>query len=218
MSVAILVPSLNRPYRLADVVANIHAATQEPHRIYFCVSDEDSIDTLDRLGEWYLDDAESDDRRYVTRMNKLIEHVEEEFIFFGSDDVIHHSGWFPKAKFVLDQGFSLTVVNDLRNQNGTQALIRKDYLAKAVFDAPGAAFHHGYQHNFADNEMFFTAYMQNQFSRAMDSYVEHLHPVFGHAKSMAWDSTYENARKGWVHDQQLFETRARLIEAALQGS
>lgn len=211
---AILVPSLNRPQRLRFVIDNIHANTPEPHRILFCVSDEESADILQAEKEWFIWDAEDEDRRYVTRMNKLVRlplAEECEALFFGSDDVIHHDGWLTKALRQLEH-HALVVVNDGHNPNGTQALIRTEYLSLAVFDSPGDAFHHGYQHNFADTEQHFTAFKRGEYGRAMESHVEHLHPVFQSANAAPWDDTYVNATKGWDHDQALFHERAQIID------
>lgn len=211
---AILVPSLNRPQRLREVVANIHDNTPEPHRILFCVGEQKSKDILDELGEWYLDDTDDPDKRYVTRMNKLVGHIgDAKTIFFGSDDVVHHTGWLSAAHRIMEQGPSVVVVNDLRNANGTQAVIRAEYLAYAVFDDPGKAFHPGYRHNFADNEMFITAHNRGAYARALNSFVEHLHPLFGQENALPWDSTYANAQAGWDHDEELFRQRAASIES-----
>jgi hypothetical protein len=152
-------------------------------------------------------------------MNKLVRTIQdEETVFFGSDDVVHRPGWWESARVNLSSQMHLTVVNDLRNANGTQALVMREHLEHAVFDAPGDAFHGGYLHNFADNEQFFTAYMLNEYSRSLDSVVEHLHPLFNQPNSLPWDSTYSNAQRGWDHDQALFERRARAIEKALSVS
>ena len=217
MKTAILVPSLNRPQRLRFAIDNIHANTPEDHRILFCVSDEESKRILEEQGEWFLDDSDDEDRRYVTRMNKLVHEplaLECDALFFGSDDVIHHDGWLGEALKELE-GFSCVVVNDGHNPNGTQALIRTEYLAHAVFDAPGDAFHGGYQHNFADTEQHFTAYKRNQYARAMGSHVEHLHPIWQSANAIPWDETYTNASVGWDHDQALFRERAQRIDQLL---
>ena len=214
---AILIPSLNRPQRLRATVDLIHKNTSEPHRILFCVSDQESKNILHDLGEWFLDDSADEDRRYVTRMNKLVRHIEDaETIFFGSDDVIHHPGWLTEALKVMDQGNAVVVVNDMHNSNGTQALMRADYLPKAVYDAPGDAFHSGYIHNFADNEQHFTAFMYATYARAMDSIVEHLHPIFGGHNAIPWDATYTNVQAGWAHDEALFHERAAMIDKALK--
>lgn len=211
---AILVPSLNRPQNIRRVVENIHDATPEAHFILFCVSDQESRDILDELGEWYLDDSDCEDRRYVTRMNKLVEHLDDaESVFFGSDDVIHHKGWLTAALRVMDSGPAVVVCNDLHNMAGTQAVVRRDYIDRAVFDAPGKAFHPGYQHNFADNEMFFTANIRGELAHARDAIVEHLHPLFGSINSLPWDETYKNAQMGWDADVELWRKRRQLIES-----
>lgn len=212
---AILIPSLNRPQRLRMTTEVIHANTPEPHRILWCVADDASKAILDELGEWYLDDAADPDRRYVTRMNKLVRHLSpnEETVFFGSDDVIHHPKWLTKALVAMAEGPAVVVVNDCHNSNGTQAVVRRDYLERAVFDAPGEAFHGGYHHNFADNEQHFTALKQGEYGRAMDSYVEHLHPLFQSHNAIPWDTTYRVAMDGWQHDEHLFAERAALIES-----
>ena len=212
---AILVPSLGRPHRLREAVANIHRNTPEEHHLLFCVGDEESKAVLDELGEWYLDDTDDPDKRYVTRMNKLVREVDWPSIFFGSDDVIHHPGWLSAALRQMDTGASVVVVNDLRNANGTQAVMRTTYLPRAVFDAPGQAFHHGYLHNFADTEQFFTAFKRGAYARAMNSFVEHLHPVFGAGNAIPWDDTYVNAQRGWDVDAALYNARAALIDQAL---
>jgi len=212
---AILVPSLDRPQNLRRTVLNIHDATPEAHFILFCVSDQESRDILDELGEWYLDDSDCDDRRYVTRMNKLIDHLDDaETVFFGSDDVIHHKGWLRAALRVMNEKNAPVVVcNDLHNMAGTQAVVRRDYLDRAVFDAPGKAFHPGYQHNFADNEMFFTANVRGELAHAKDAVVEHLHPLFGSVNSLPWDETYRSAQKGWSEDMELWRKRRVKIES-----
>jgi hypothetical protein len=214
----ILVPSLGRSQRLREVAQNIHEATPEAHEILFCVGDPESKAVLDEIGERYLDDEGETDKRYVTRMNRLIRVVRYEgrgqTVFFGSDDVRHHRGWLSEALRVMDGGPRVVVVNDLRNRNGTQAVMHIDYTIEAVFDAPGDVFHHGYQHNFADDEQFFTAFHRGQFARAMGSFVEHLHPVFGAPGSMAWDSTYTNAQIHWDDDAERFHSRVVSIDGA----
>lgn len=215
---AILIPSLNRPQRLKAVVENIHAVTPEPHRIIFCVGDSVSLRILDGLGETYVNDSLDPDKRYVTRMNKLIHYIgDAQSVFFGSDDVIHHEGWLREALFVLEQA-AVVVVNDLHNRNGTQALVRTDYLPYAVFDDKRAAFHSGYEHNFADNEMFFTAQARGAYARALGSVVEHLHPLFGADNAMPWDATYTNAQRGYDADYIRFTRRMGQLQALVEAS
>lgn len=217
-SCAILIPSLGRGHVLKSVVTQLEAATPEEHRIYFCIGDEPSRMALDDLGQDYLWDGEEADKRYVTRMNKLVKEVEEDEIFFGSDDVVHEQGWLTAARAVQDQGYPVVVVNDLSNPSGTQALMLTSNLPHVVFDDPEAAFHHGYMHNFADSEMFTTARLQGKLARAMDSIVAHLHP-HGHKtffdnphELRPSDSTYTNAQKYWEQDAALFHKRMRQLQ------
>jgi hypothetical protein len=216
-STAILIPSLNRPAYIRDVANNIMDVTPEEHSVYWCVGDEASVSELNDVAENVLFDGEDPDKRYVTRMNKLIHQVEEDEIFFGSDDVVHHQDWLAAARAVMDKGYDVVVVNDLSNPNGTQALMRTSYLAHSCFDDPDAAFHHGYRHNFADTEQFNTARLQGKLARAMDSVVAHLHP-HGHTaffnnphQKRAPDNTYANAQATWPADAALFEKRMRLL-------
>lgn len=233
---AILVPSLGRAEYAEQAIKNIENATPEPHIQMWCVTGDDYASALRGYGFeqvyeggllpqgtlLYFDDSsnnEDEDYRYVTRMNKLARSVVGlgcDTVFFGSDDVIHHGGWLRDALSVMDEsGKAVVVVNDLHNAAGTQAVVRTDYLPKAVFDDPSRAFHPGYRHNFADNEMFFTAMMRDEFTRSLTSHVEHLHPFFRAPNARPWDTTYAVATDGWEQDSELWHSRRDQIEAAL---
>jgi hypothetical protein len=217
---AILLPSLGRPQRLADTAKNIHTNTDVDHRIFWCVDGLSSKQNLDAIGEKYIDDSDTDDHRYVTRMNRLCRELPAEFrtVFFGSDDVVHHSFWLERAITVMEeQQKACDVVNDGRNPNGTQALMLRDYLPFAVFDDPEVAFHPGYQHNFADTEMFATAMKYGQYARAPESVVEHLHPIFGARNARPWDATYTNAQAQWNIDSQRFHDRMEALKNESEG-
>lgn len=206
---AILVPSLNRPQNIKRTAESIHRKTPEEHFILWCVSDDESKAVLDELGEWYLDDSDSEDRRYVTRMNRLLEYLDDaETVFFASDDVLFYDLWLGHALKALDEsGKSVAVVNDRRNVNGTQAVVRRGYLERAVFDHPGLAFWPDYEHNFADNEMFAWADKQGELIRVKHSVVEHLHPVFGSLNADPWDEVYRDCRASYWRDQARFKER-----------
>jgi hypothetical protein len=228
MMTAILIPSLGRSQHVKRTVGNIEANTPEPHLQIWCVSGAEYTDQLDELGVLYLDDGDDPDKRYVTRMNKLaakairsrgIHQVKPDFeyLFFGSDDVTHHPFWLKNALLVMEEApnAQVVVVNDLRNPNGTQALVRASYIPQAVFDDDTAAFHPGYKHNFADTEMFETAATRGVIYRAMDSHVEHLHPAFGKASGREWDQTYIDAQAMWNEDAERFHRRMDAMRAAL---
>lgn len=226
-STAILVPSLGRARHMRRVWGNIEQNTPEPHVQIWCVGEPDYFEIMneslsDADNFMWLNDTDSRDKRYVTRMNKLARAavaLEADFIFFGSDDVVHHPFWLANALKVFEdvEEAQVVVVNDLRNPNGTQAVIRTGYLSLAVFDNPGAAFHHGYNHNFADTEMFLTAAERGVIYRAMDSHVEHLHPLHQGANQRQWDQTYADAQAKWDVDATHFHERMVLMKEALHG-
>ena len=233
---AILIPSLGRSQHVKRVHGNIEANTIEPHTQWWIVGDdgyeEELVPLIPGNATYYFDDDPSD-TRYVTRMNQACrailsantfgEYSDQpdpyEYVFFGSDDVVHHPFWLSKAIEVMESAkdAAVVVVNDLRNPNGTQALVRTSYLPLAVFDDPSAAFHHGYQHNFADTEMFQTAAQRGVIYRAMESHVEHLHPLHQGPNQRQWDETYANAQRQWDVDAKLFHERMILMKEALGG-
>ena len=224
MRTAILIPSLGRAQYVKRVFGNIEQNTPEDHDQFWCVSGDEYGEQLEDLsvehglGLYTLRDDDDPDKRYVTRMNKLAASVKDyDFVFFGSDDVIHHPHWLKRALEVMEEveEAKVVVVNDLRNPNGTQALVATDYLPLAVFDDPDAAFHKAYHHNFADIEMFRTAKRRGVIYRAMDSHVEHLHPLFGGPSRRPWDETYEGARITYDQDEALYDARMKLMEEAL---
>lgn len=208
----VLMPSLNRPHRIESVLDSLTEATKEPHTTLWCVSDPESTNLLWARGKPALFDGREDDQRYVTRNNKLARWaraeaegpLEDNWVFFGSDDYQWHYGWFTAA---LECGKPFVIPHDKLNPAGTAALARMDILDKLVVDDPDAVFHHGYIHNFADTEQFETAKAQGFVARPKGCVVEHLHHQNGKAE---FDSTYELAGHGWGHDSQLFESRRHL--------
>ena len=231
MRTAILIPSLGRADRVERVHGNIEQNTPEEHTQFWMVTEEEGyaekLFLLMPTNLTYHLDDDDPDKRYVTRMNKLASLVRDlsdlgpdyayDYVFFGSDDVVHHPRWLKNAIDVMEstEGCSVVVVNDWHNANGTQALVRTSYLPLAVYDDPSVAFHPGYRHNFADTEMFLTAELRGAKAYASGAVVEHLHPVFQSANAIAWDDTYLNAGKGWHEDARLFEARSAAIREAL---
>lgn len=217
---AILLPSLGRPQRLAEATKNIHESTDLDHAILWCVGGLQSLRVLEDVQDGdciILDDTDDPDKRYVTRMNKLMVTAAAyrfKTVFFGSDDVIHHDGWLGRALTIMEaQRKAIVVVNDLLNASGTQAVMRTDYLPFAVYDDPDVAFHPGYKHNYADTEMFGTAIKYGQHARAMDSIVEHLHPLSNQKpNARPWDDTYRDAMKHWQEDASRFNARMRAVK------
>lgn len=221
---AILIPSLGRPQYVQRVFGNIERNTPEPHLQVWCTQGWDYREKLMKLAPLPVlyDDTGMDDTRYVTRMNKMVRTFingptvipDVEYLFFGSDDVVFHPHWLSHAMKVMKEApdAQVVVVDDMRNPAGTQALVDVRYLEAAVFDEPGNAFFSGYEHNFADTEMFRTAEKHGVIYRAMDSKVEHLHPLQNQGGGgRPWDKTYADAQGNWHHDAALFGERMEML-------
>jgi hypothetical protein len=207
--VAIFIPSLNRPHFIRETIANIHATTKIPHKIYYMISDEKSKEILEELGETYFWDA-GGDTRYNTRMNYMFNHTKEPLIFTGSDDVLFHDGWiFEAMRPMCEQGYQVVIVNDLFNPRGTEALITRNYINKysGCVDTPNVLFYPGYYHIYADTEQFETAKYRGVCIKTEDSIVEHLHYT---ARKRQADDTYRTHDNKKGFDRELFKSRRHL--------
>ena len=187
--VAILIPTLGRPHRIAPVIDNIREVTPELHEIYFMTSDKDSIKIIKDKGAVHIPDVGNTD--LITRTNALFKATTEPFVYTGSDDVFFHNGWLTELLKHTDK-YSVLVPNDLLNPNGTQALISREYVNNysCCIDTPEVIYYPGYKHAYADNEQFETAQYRGVFKKVDTSIVEHLHPD---AEKSEVDSTYQEA-------------------------
>lgn len=206
-SVAILIPSLNRTHLIEPLVNNIRAVTPHKHEIYFMTTNEDSRKIIKKMGAVLINDTGDTD--YVTRMNTLYLATTEEFVFTGSDDVVFHENWLEPLLRAQDEGYFITVPDDLLNPNGTQALIARKYIEEqsGCIDTPGVLFYPGYKHDFSETEQFETAKKRGVFKKCNDSVVEHLHWVNGKAPR---DDDYKIKEKHADAGKKLYEKRRHL--------
>lgn len=184
--VAILIPVLDRPHRLAPLLANIAQATPEPHRIVFAASDQPTIDELDRLGAEYLQD-EGDS--WPNRINRLFHATTEPYVFLGADDVIFYPGWLTAALEAMQEVDGVVAVADMYNPDGTLALVSRNYINEhsGCIDIPNVVIYPGYRHNYSDTELFSVAKSRGRHRYCPEAIVEHLHPLAGKAHM---DTTY----------------------------
>jgi len=222
---AVLTPSLGRFNYVWSVVSNIEKATPEDHIQFWCVGERHYIEQLHELSRMYpgqiewMDDSDDDDKRYVTRMNKMARLVRErggyDYVFFGQDDVVYHDGWLSEAANAMIDDTRAVLVNDMRKPKGTQVLMATDYLPLAVFDDPESVFYSGYRHNFADDEQHETARLRGVLGEARRSKVEHMHPMLDGPSRRPWDETYARSQGNWEHDAALYERRMAQVRKAL---
>ena len=159
----------------------------------------------------------SDTTRYAEGINELARMAVEdghEWLGVMADDLHLHEGWYEAAMKVAEETGALCVgTNDLHNprvvagQHATHFLVHKDFLKRGSFDGPGTIMTEAMRHNAVDDELRTTALHYGTYAMAMDSKVEHLHPVWGLGE---WDEPYERgAGSGIDDDLALYHERMR---------
>jgi len=206
MTVAILIPVLDRPHRVEPLLANIRQATPEPHRVLFAASDQPTLDELDRLGAEYLQD-EGDS--WPNRINRLFHATTEPYVFLGADDVVFYRGWLSAALSAMREVEGVVAVADLYNQDGTLALVSRQYILEhsGCVDTPDVVVFGGYRHNYSDTELFAVARFRGRHAYCQGAIVEHLHPLAGKA---SMDSTYAIGFASEPDDHRLYLDRERM--------
>jgi len=205
-TLAIFVPSLNRPKSLKRLVENIRENTTVTHNMYFVISDDESAEILDDLGVNFWRDSGG---TWIERNNFMYKHTKEPYIFLGSDDLDFKPDWDVIALKVMEEVDGVVPVNDMHNPNGTSAMVSRNYIdtMSGCVDTEGVIAYPGYHHNFADTELFRTAESRHRFKYATNSIVEHLHPSAEKSKT---DDTYKRAESFITQDKELFNNRSNL--------
>lgn len=209
MSVAILVPILNRPHRIEPLLRNIAEATPEPHSVHFAASDEPSLSELRRLNAAYIQD---DGGTYPERINALARITSEPFLMCAADDYAFRLGWLPEMLRVMEQfpnSSGIVFANDLYNAAGTAVMVARSYVDElgGTADALGTVFHEGYIHSYCDDELREVAKHRNRCAYARDAIVEHLHVGNGKAPM---DDTYRLGEASMSQGLSLFRSRSSL--------
>lgn len=211
MSVAILVPVLNRPAAVEPLLANIADATPEPHRVIFIVDEHDEHERAAVTaagGEELVVNA-----GYAAKINAATAATSEPYLFLGADDLRFHQGWLPEALRRMRPNIGVVGTNDLGNRrvmagrHATHSLVARWYAQLGTIDQPGHILHEGYHHNFCDDELVATAKFRKAWAHARDSIVEHLHPNWGKGVD---DETYQRGMRRFRKDRDLFLQRCSL--------
>lgn len=202
---AVLIPA-ERPKHFAGLVENIAATTPEPHQVYWTVGTDVAADELARLKQHYWKDEGSS---WGRRLNFMVKHTTEPFLFLCADDVKFHDGWLGAAHRCMGSMEGVVFVNDLHNPAGTLALISRHYIDTegGPADEPGAIIHPGYRHCYSDTELLAVAQGRGKHRYCPDSIVEHMHPAAGKAE---WDDVYEAGSSAINTDRALYQERSYL--------
>lgn len=210
MSLAILVPVLNRPGNVAPLLASIAATTPEPYRVLFIADPDDRAqrEAINAAGAHTLVQRGG----YATKINTAVAATNELFVFLAADDLRFQPGWLEAAKAYMSGATMVVGVNDLierpeRRGHATHFLITRAYATLPTIDGRRGPLHEGYTHNFVDDELIATARHRNTYAYAQDAHVQHLHPMNDTAPD---DPTYRQGRRHYHRDRRLFARRARL--------
>ena len=224
MTVAVLIPVLNRPERVEPLLASLYGSQRQERLLPIFLATEGDEDELAAIraadGDPHVmvlpGPREPGD--YARKMNhamRLLYHEPgtAEWAFLGADDLCFCHGWADLAIAASAGTFDVVGTNDLgnpevtRGQHSTHSLVHVSYLGRGTIDEPRALLHEGYRHNWVDTEFVQTAQRRGAYVKAFDSMVEHLHPHWGKG---TLDATYQLGLSDYDTDRRLFLARRRL--------
>ena len=208
---AVIVPTVNRADKLAPLVADIHANTTTPHRIYLVMEhwDTDSIDaakpldTVDVIGSFGSNAAAVNGGYRASR---------EPFLALVNDDCRFTPGWDTAALEHMSLTTHIVGINQGNGVCTSFSMVRRAFIQQhsGVFDKPDTLYHE-YVSQFPDTEFAEYAKHRGVWEDAPESVIEHLHWTFGKSEM---DANYEKAVATYGVDQPVYEERRRQWTAA----
>lgn len=214
MELTVIIPMLGRPHRVDPLLESLHATCDA--RAVFAVSPDDTAvqEAIDRAGAERITVPWRPLGDYARKIQAGINATSEPLIFTAADDLRFHPGWFEAAAAYVSDTTGVVGTNDLvsprvlRGQHATHFLVARWYVALGTIDEPGVLMHHGYHHEFVDDELVGTAKRRGAWAFAGDSHVEHLHPLY-HPEAR-WDPQYSLMRQRQEASGPHFRERRRL--------
>lgn len=226
--VAVLIPVLRRPHRVAPLLESLFATAQRSEAftpVFLCNPDDtEEIDAVIATGHdpLIVDWPSGTKGDYALKMNLGFKATDHDWVFLGSDDLLFSFGWLSACLRQYARTKACVIgTNDLHNQrvvnanHSTHTLVHRDYGECGTIDDPTVLLHTGYWHNYVDDEFIGTARWRGTYAHASDALVEHLHPDWNNAD---WDDTYRLGKAHFTEDGGYFETRRPLWEATTQGT
>lgn len=213
--VAILVPLLHRPWRVAPLLSSITATTTVAHQVVLACTPNDlaTIDAVHAAGHQPLLVPKHHKGDYARKIQAGIEATTAPFIFTGADDLKFHPRWFENARRLMSDTVGVVGTNDLcskrvmAGEHATHMLVARWYCDLGTIDGDPHLFHHGYVHEYVDDELVGTAKRRGAWAFAHDSIVEHLHPM---ANKAPLDPLYAAQRARMGRSKALFNRRRQL--------
>jgi hypothetical protein len=214
----IIIPTYGRPHRVAEVAADIAAATTVEHRVHFVIEVDDvaTHEAARALGVWPW--CNEGARSYSGAINTAKRYTDGEWLFAGADDLHFHEGWDVAALQCAAENPWAHVIgtDDLLNPyvkqgvHATHYLVRRTYLDEVggiVDEGPGSFLHEGYSHQYCDTEFIGTARARCVFRPCFESVVEHMHWTAGKSPE---DATSVKAYADLAADTARYEERRHL--------
>ena len=213
MPVAVLIPTFQRPHRIADVTTNVLESTEHANVYFICESDDEAtIEAVTfTVGANLIINERS--RNYAGAINTGVHGTDEPYVFAGADDLWFNPGWFEAASDAMQYPISVVGTNDLHNPevlsgaHATHYLVQRTYALKGCIDQPGQMLCEKYHHNYCDTEFIATATKRGVYAPCLDAVVEHRHWAWGKA---TMDATYDKGARTEHLDRALFAERKHL--------
>jgi hypothetical protein len=203
--IAVLIPTLGRAERLAELVENLHAATKAAHRVYLIMERNDfasigvarSLDAISVLGRF---------GSCAAAVNEGYRVSVEPFFAVANDDVCFHDGWDTAALAHFDDRVQIVGLNDGSGDCKCFSIARRSYIEKhsGVFDRPNNVYHE-YTSQCPDTEFAFYAQLRGVWADAPGAVLEHIHWRFG--KADADHPNYIKARQSNEADLAVYAQR-----------
>lgn len=214
MTVAVLVPLLARPHRVAPVVESAAEATPGARILLLCSpGDVDVIREAELLAETVVVPWLAGPGDYARKINYGARYTSEPWIFTGADDLSFYPGWLDNALEKSGPGIGVIGTNDLGSsrvmagEHATHSLVARWYFEWGTIDEPFAIYHEGYPHEYVDDELVATAKRREAWAFAPGSIVEHLHPNWQKAPM---DDLYAQQRSRMREGRKVYRRRQHL--------
>lgn len=212
--IAVVVPVRERGHNVAPLVESLNASTDRARLVF--VADADDTAQLWAIQRHDVDVILNWDRNRKTfpvKANLGYRLTDEPWVMLCGDDVHFHPGWV-EASIDRHPDAGLISTNDLgnrrvlRGEHAVHPIFKRTWVeySGASWDGIDTLCHEGYSHCFVDDEWTAVAKQAGAFVYEPDAVVEHLHPVWGKAKS---DRIYKIAQQQMDHDRMLFKRRSR---------
>lgn len=151
MKVAIIVPTLGRPHRIAETIENVKE-TAPSARVHFVVEETDT-ESVKALGKRKA--TVGDFGTYAKAINAGYLDCPEPVVMTSDDDCIYHDGWLEAALAEMQGHVRVVGTNDLHNPyvlagvHSTHSLIDRRYIDEVggVIDGLPGVILFEYDHN-----------------------------------------------------------------------